>query len=179
MESLLIVLGTVLVLWVLVMVTGFLLLRRELRRRNRVVPHSASPAPVSWLASPGAPARLHRRLRASVAVATATPSELTGVADVRADLTRRALELDRSLATAGRAKGPRRRQLLREVAAEIDDVDALAHRIDRLVSRRDQLLAPPDGQPELDRLAEQLTAYEDAADELAEIERQVQGELGT
>ncbi|HUW04393.1 MAG TPA: hypothetical protein VMW08_18735 [Acidimicrobiales bacterium] len=179
MESLLIVLGTVLVLWVLVMVTGFLLLRRGLRRRNRVVPHSASPAPVSWLASPGAPARLHRRLRASVAVATATPSELTGVADVRADLTRRALELDRSLATAGRAKGPRRRQLLREVAAEIDDIDALAHRIDRLVSRRDQLLAPPDGQPELDRLAEQLTAYEDAADELAEIERQVQGELGT
>ncbi len=42
-----------------------------------------------------------------------------------------------------------------------------------------QLLAPPDGQPELDRLAEQLAAYEDAADELAEIERQVQGELGT
>ena len=44
-ETFLIVLGTVFVLWVLVMVVGFLLVRRELDRRNRVVPHAASPAP--------------------------------------------------------------------------------------------------------------------------------------
>jgi hypothetical protein len=178
-ETFLAVLGTLFVLWVLAMVIGFLLLRHTLRRRNRVVADTASPTPTSWLASPAAPARLHRRLRAAVAVATATPSELTGIADVRVDLTRRALELDRRLATAGRAKGPRRRGVLRDVATEIDDLDALAHRIDRLASRPAESLAVPEGQPELDRLSEQLAAYEDAADELAAIEREVQGELGT
>lgn len=179
METLLTVLATLFVVWVLAMVVGFLLLRHGLRKRNRVVADTASPTPISWLASPSAPARLHRRLRAAVAVAAATPSQLTGIEDVRADLTRRALELDRSLATAGRAKGPRRRNLLREVAAEIDDVDALAHRIDRLASRRDPSATLPGAQPEIDRLSEHLRTYEDAAEELAAIEREVQGELGT
>ena len=35
----------------------------RLRRRNRVHPKVASPAPLRWLVMPSTPARLHRRLR--------------------------------------------------------------------------------------------------------------------
>lgn len=177
MQTLLTVLLVLFVASVVATLVTFLLVRRQLRRRNRVVADAPSPTPVSWLASPAAPARLHRRLRAAMQVATATPSQLTGVIDVRADLRDRALELDRRLATAGRAKGPRRRTLLRELSAEVDEVDAIAHRIDRLAARG--LAAPslPGGQAELEALAERLGQYEDAAAELEAIERRIEGQL--
>jgi hypothetical protein len=42
----------------------------RLRRRNRLHPKVATMAPLIWLAHPGAPARMHRRLRAAIATAS-------------------------------------------------------------------------------------------------------------
>jgi hypothetical protein len=79
MDVLLVLLIVLLVLTSLV-AAGLLLARAGLRRANQVVQGRPSPAPVSWLVSPVAPARAHRALAAQArAVATMTPE--TGLDD--------------------------------------------------------------------------------------------------
>lgn len=179
MQTVLTVLGVGFILWILAVVVAFLVARNRLRRRNRVVPYAATSVPLTWLASPATPARLHRRLRDAVAIASGTPSGLDGLGQVRADVAERARQLDQRLTTVARSRGSRRRALIAEVAEETDQLEDIAHRIDHLASRGDRQVIGPGAQPEVERLAEQLTTYESAAEELAAIEREVQGELGT
>lgn len=103
--------------------------------RNRVVAGRPTEAPLSWLVAPDLAARLHRRLRAAIAMASTVragaPNEL-GLADVVDQLDRRAMELDDQLVLASRAPKAPRRRMLRELASEVAELERLAERTVRM-----------------------------------------------
>src|SRR3954465_12263710 len=91
----------------------------RLRRRNRLHPRWPTSAPLSWLLHPGAPARLHRRLRHAVATAHYRSRGLgrhkvpgSRVGDLISELLHEAAAVDEQLVLAGRAPRPIRRRLL-------------------------------------------------------------------
>jgi hypothetical protein len=106
------------------------LLRRWVRRRNRVNPHLPTLAPLGWLWSPFPAARLHRRLRRCVATvdealprrrrARRTWPALTNAAD---QLARHAADVDAHVVEGHRAG------TVHLVAWEVDDVERLAARL--------------------------------------------------
>jgi hypothetical protein len=106
------------------------LLRRWVRRRNRVNPHLPTLAPLGWLWSPFPAARLHRRLRRCVATvdealprgrrARRTWPALTNAAD---QLARHAADVDAHVVEGHRAGN------VHLVAWEVDDVERLAARL--------------------------------------------------
>ena len=160
-----------------VCVVALALVVRSLRRRNRVVPDVRSPAPLSWLASPGQGARLHRRLRAAVATArlaewrereaAASVETDPGVAAVSAGIQQHAAALDRHLVVAATAPRSQRRALLQPLGTQIDQVEELAARMARNVAVAD--VDPPrlSHHPlPLDDLAESLDALEQARAEI-------------
>ncbi len=109
------------ILWILLAITVIIaasaiaaltVLRLALRRRLRIHPKRKSAVPSHWLASPRAPARAHRRLRAATAQArfevaslnrglpnTADPARLVDALD---ELHQRAHELEQILLSAAR-----------------------------------------------------------------------------
>ena len=98
-----------------------------LRVRNRVVPEVRSPAPLGWLWSPRAAARLHRRLRGSVLSARMA---LDGsFADLAREVEERAVALDRQLVAADRARLPARTRLVADLRDEVAQVEALDQRL--------------------------------------------------
>lgn len=111
-------------------VVPVLLVRWRLRRRNRVHPKVASPAPLRWLVMPSTPARLHRRLQTTVRVASVhSGRELPlAVAD-------HAVELDRRVVLAARQPYASRAAALRALRAEADELDRLALSIRRPLDR--------------------------------------------
>lgn len=106
------------------------LLRRWVRRRNRVNPHLPTLAPLGWLWSPFPAARLHRRLRRCVTTvdealprgrrARRTWPALTNAAD---QLARHAADVDAHVVEGHRAG------TVHLVAWEVDDVERLAARL--------------------------------------------------
>jgi hypothetical protein len=119
-----------------VMVGAVAFVVHRLRVRNRVVLSVRTPAPLRWLASPRRAARLHRRLRAAVAGAHLAQlhreTVSLGIDDVIAELSLRAVELDRQLVVCDGAPSASRRRMLRELAAEVGEVEALTERTIRL-----------------------------------------------
>jgi hypothetical protein len=98
-----------------------------LRVRNRVVPDLRSPAPVRWLWSPRAAARLHRRLRGSVLGARLA---LDGsFSDLAREVEERAAALDREIVAADRARLPARLRLVADLRDEVVQVESLNQRL--------------------------------------------------
>jgi hypothetical protein len=103
-----------------------LIVRWRLRRRNRVHPKVASPAPLRWLVTPSTPARLHRRLQTTVRVASVHSGRELPLA-----VAEHAVELDRRVVLAARQPYASRSAALRALRAEADDLDRLALAIRR------------------------------------------------
>ena len=107
-------------------VAPVMLVRWRLRRRNRVHPKVASPAPLRWLVTPSTPARLHRRLQTTVRVASVhTGRELPSA------VAEHAVELDRRVVLAARQPYTSRSAALRSLRAEADELDRLVLAIRR------------------------------------------------
>ena len=103
--------------------------------RNRVVPGQPSPAPLTWLVAPDWAPRLHRRLRAAIALAGAASAPAAsdlGLSDVVDQLQARAVELDAQLVLANRSGRTTRRRMLRELQSEVGELERLAERTVRM-----------------------------------------------
>lgn len=107
-------------------VVPVLFVRWRLRRRNRVHPKVASPAPLRWLVMPSTPARLHRRLQTTVRVAAVHSGR-----DLPLAVAEHAVELDRRVVLAARRPYASRAAALRALRAEADELDRLALSIRR------------------------------------------------
>ena len=160
-EVLLVVLGVFLA-WVLISVLAVYVAVRRLKRRNRVSPAVPCDAPVRWLCTPSRAAMLHRRLRRSV---YAVRQVRGPAAELAADLEAHAVAVDRHLVLAARAPMAPRQRLLREVAAQVDDIESLTERV---LSAAAAPLQP--GPERLAVLAERLDTLEAAQAEIAALE---------
>jgi len=109
-------------------VVPVLFVRWRLRRRNRVHPKVASPAPLRWLVMPSTPARLHRRLQTTVRVASVHSGRDLPLPLAVAE---HAVELDRRVVLAARQPYASRAAALRALRAEADELDRLALSIRR------------------------------------------------
>jgi len=170
------------VTWIVLLVVVATLVRWRLHRRNRVSPAVRSPAPVTWLWSPKAPARLHRRLQGAVADIHLAPSRRSphradaSVDDLRRELEYQAVELDHHLVVATRHPRRERRSLLRSLDQQVGEVEALSARLSRLRARPDGTPAsgwdavrqPPEVLSDISR---QLDLLDAAQEELTAIER--------
>jgi hypothetical protein len=112
------------------------LVMRAAVRANRVAPKRRSAAPLSWLASPGSPARLHRRLRRAVGVAdfavgTMAPAAMP-LRDVAGQLEARAVTVDDWLVAAHLLLPAARRYRLAELGAEVREIEVSAARLHQL-----------------------------------------------
>ena len=144
-------------------------------------PAVRSPAPLRWLHSPLLAARLHRRLRAAVAMIHLAPSPRShrapslSVDELRRQLEYQAVELDQHLVVAARHPRAYRRRLLRSLEEQVIEVERLSVRLSAL-SRPAGTPASgwsgPASPPEvLERIGNQLDLLDAAQAELAEIER--------
>jgi hypothetical protein len=107
-------------------VAPVVLVRLRLHRRNRIHPKVASPAPLRWMVSPAAPARLHRRLQTTVRVAS-----IHAPRKPVSDVALQAVELDRKVVLAARQPFGSRSTTLRRLVAEADELDRLALAVNR------------------------------------------------
>lgn len=104
-----------------------------LKRRMRVVPGVRTRAPLHWLVVPTRPARLQRRLRSAVLVASADPAlSPAAFGELVVEIRREAVQLDRALVVAGRTSGPLRRAALGDVADRVTRLEDAARRVARL-----------------------------------------------
>ena len=114
-----------------------LFVRHRVQRHNRVDPKVATPAPVTWLADPRAPARLHRRLarvgRTAAAVADhhripakklRKPGEQPQLVLLAEDLRRQAVNLDLQLARVAHLPASARRTRLSELSAAVTSAES-------------------------------------------------------
>jgi hypothetical protein len=157
---------------VMVFVAGMIALAwRRLQRRNRVSPRIPSRAPLDWLWSWSLPARLHRHLARTVAAARGciqgSRAQL-GLEDLVADLERHACAIDDQLVVIDRLPASNRRRLLRELAAEVREVDSVAERIIR--SGRAWAGVEPSARA-LAPVAERLDALEAAMRDLSRLDQ--------
>lgn len=136
-------------------VAAGLVVRWRLRRANRLHPKVATPAPVTWLVAPTTPARLHRRLQATVRVASLPAGNGPPAAVVD-----RVVELDHRLVLAARLPTGRRGRELRALAGAVDELDRLALAVTR------PLEPPVTGEP-----VEALRLLAAARDEVEAIDR--------
>lgn len=145
MEVLLVVVG--------IPVGSYLLVRWRLHRRNRIHPKVASPAPLRWMWSPAAPARLHRRLQTTVRVASVHAPKKP-----LSDVALQAIELDRRVVLASRQPYGARGAHLRELCAEADELDRLALAVNRpfdalaVGDPADRLLAQAEARAEVEAI---------------------------
>jgi hypothetical protein len=168
--------------WVVLLIVVVTLLRWRFARRNRVSPAVKSPAPVTWLWSPRATARLHRRLQAAVADIHLAPSRRSphrgpaSVDELRRELEYQAVELDHHLVIVARHPRSRRSSLVRSLEEQVTEIEQLSVRLSRLSGRPEGTPAsgwdvtrePPDV---LAEIARQLDVLDAAQDELTAIER--------
>jgi hypothetical protein len=166
-------------------------MRWTLRRRNRVVPSQASPAPVTWLAMPTQPARLHRRLQVAVRVvrvhagmpdrpgrrartlAAGTVAASGTLAEMVQQLEAEAAALDHEITVVARAPRTVRRAHMVELNRRVLRVEQLAGRVAQMAVE-DAVDALPPGDPAvaaLDSLSEQLDALQAARAEVAAVEQ--------
>ena len=142
----------------------------RLRRRNRLHPKVSTAAPLIWLAHPGAPARMHRRLRAAIDTASfRVPGQgrrkvpASSVDELIATLVQEAAAIDEQLVLAARAPRAVRQRIIAVTAPQVTKIEALAGRLAVIVSAT----ARPGGLP----AANAIQALEDRLD-LLEVSRQ-------
>ena len=138
----------------------------QLNRFNRVSPDAPSGAPLSWLAAPSAPARLHRRLRNTVLVARGAAAEYPTASDLVRQIEAHAIALDRHAVVAARLRS-QRSNTLRELFAQVDQLEALTGRLAGVAIDAARL-PPLPGQSHdpLDQIGERLDALQAARAEL-------------
>lgn len=150
---------------------------RRLVRRNKVTPDAAVAPPVSWLAHPSAPARLHRRLRNAVAAARASVAAAPSaprLADLATEMEQEAIALDHQLVAIARLPTSERKARLAPLVTGVGRIEHIASQIS-LHAAQSQAPLLTEGQPSaLDDLATQLDLMEEARLEVARIE----GEAG-
>ena len=151
----------------------------SLRRRNRVSATTKTPAPVTWLVSPRAAARMHRRLRnaltsARVAYAPAVGEAHPQLPDLALTLEREAVLTDELLVAASTTPRPHRRRSLQPLQAQVTEIERLAHQIAH-TARRAGPSAVPQAADGLREVAEQLEALRAAQAEVEAVERLAQG----
>jgi hypothetical protein len=147
---------------------GAVLVWRRLERSNRVSRSIRSRAPLHWRWSMSYAARLHRHLQRTVAaVRSCLAAGDEGLGDVVVELERFACQVDDQVAVAGRMPQPTRRRLLRELRAEVDEVDAMAERVIRL--RRAWAGVEPSART-LAPVAERIDALEAALRDVARLD---------
>lgn len=166
-------LGAVAALIVVALFLSLGLILRALVRANRVARGRRSHAPLSWLASLRAPARLHRRLRRAVGVAefavgTVAPAGVV-LRDVAGELVERAVTLDDYLVAAQGlypvARLPRIAQLTKDVR-EVEMSAARLHQLSCEWRRCLDLTATP-LDPAIPDMHQRLDAVETALRELS------------
>lgn len=142
----------------------------RLRRRNRLHPKVSTMAPLIWLVHPGAPARMHRRLRGAIATATfrlagqgrrKVPS--SSVDDLVTSLLHEAAAVDEQLVLAARAPRAVRLRIIAVTAPQVAKIETIAGRLAVIVSAS----ARPGSMP----AANAIQALEDRLDAL-EVSRQ-------
>lgn len=113
----------------------------RLRRRNRLHPKVATMAPLIWLAHPGAPARMHRRLRAAIATASfRLPGQgrrkvpASSVDDLVESLLHEAAAVDEQLVLAARAPRAVRIRIMAVTAPQVTKIETIAGRLAVIVS---------------------------------------------
>lgn len=157
----------------LTVLLAVLLGRRAMRKRNRVSPTTPSAAPVSWMGAPSATARLHRRLRAAVAVArsaSAAAPTAPRLTELTAELEQEAVALDAHLVMVARLPARERRARLAGLTPQVLRVEQCASQVSLLaVQSQAPMLAAGRGSA-LDDLAHQLDLLEEARGEVARIE---------
>jgi hypothetical protein len=142
---------------------------RSIERGNRVSPSVRSRFPIRYRWSMRYAARLHRHLRRTVAaVRSCVTSDDQLVFDVVTELEHFACAVDDQLAIAVHMPQPARRRILRELRAEVHEVDAMAERLIRL--RRAWAGAQPSART-LAPIAERVEALELALRDLARFDR--------
>lgn len=133
MADFLLVLGGLALVAVTTVVIVLLAIVRKVNRANQVAPGRPSPAPLTWLASPGAPARCHRRLRRAVTTADVSTRRIApaavALADVAREITARAVAVDDALVAASGLHPAARRRRMADLAAEVRDIEACAARL--------------------------------------------------
>jgi hypothetical protein len=167
--------------WAALAVIGMALVRWRMSRANRASPAVKSPAPLHWLWHPGRAARLHRRLRAAVAMIHLSPvprsrnAPSLSVEELRRELEYQAVELDQHLVIAVRHPRSHRRGLLASLDVQVVEVERLAVRLSNMsrpTGTPSSGWAGPVTPPEmLERMSQQLDLLDAAQSELAEIER--------
>jgi len=148
----------------------------RLRRHNRLHPAWPTSAPITWLVHPGAPARLHRRLRAAVRTAHHRPAgprrhkvPHSAVDELVAELLHEAAALDEQVVLAGRAPLSVRRRIVTITRPQVAQLEALAGRLAVLVSATGR----PGGVPAaaaIRTLEDKLDALEVSRQEIADLE---------
>jgi hypothetical protein len=181
MREILLALFAFMLTWVALAAIGMVVVRWRLGRANRVSPAVKSPAPLHWLWAPMRAARLHRRLRAAVAMIHLSPSPRTreapslSVDELRRELEYQAIELDQHLVIAVRHPRSHRRGLLASLDVQVVEVERLAVRLSNMsrpTGTPSSGWAGPVTPPEmLERMSQQLDLLDAAQSELAEIER--------
>jgi hypothetical protein len=151
----------------------------SLRRRNRISATTKTPAPVTWLVSPRAPARMHRRLRNALTSARIAYSPAVGEAhpqlpDLAHTLEREAVMMDELLVAASVSPRPHRRRSLQPLQAQVTEIERLAHQIAH-TARRAGPAAIPQAANGLRDVADQLEALRAAQQEVDHIDRLTQG----
>ncbi|MCB1015479.1 MAG: hypothetical protein KDB10_10240 [Acidimicrobiales bacterium] len=153
----------------------------SLRRRNRVAATTRTPAPVTWLVSPRAPARMHRRLRNACTSARLAYSPTVGEAhpqlpDLAHSLEREAVLTDELLVAASVSPRPHRRRSLQPLQAQVAEIERLAQQIAH-TARRAGPSALPQAADGLRDVADQLEALRQAQAEVDAVEQLAQGRV--
>jgi hypothetical protein len=106
---------------------------RRVERGNRVSPSVHSNVPLHWRGSYRLAPRMHRHLQRTVGgVRSCAPGDDLGLADLVHEIEQAACAIDDQLAIVGRMPQPTRRRLLRELRAEVSELDRMAERVIRL-----------------------------------------------
>jgi hypothetical protein len=170
LRSIFLVLIWMLAFLAIVTVVGCTLVVRGVRRANRVAPNRRTAAPIGWLWSLRAPARLHRRLKRAVRMAWTSVAPLAprgSLSRLADELAQRAAFIDDRLVSAARA-----RWLLGGLAQEVAQVEADARRLTGLAHswrlQLQQAALASEAVPALD-MQSRLDAFEAAMAELSRV----------
>jgi len=159
-----------------------LLVRARLHRRHRVDPHTATGAPLTWLVSPQAGARLHRRLVASSRTVEmvaqrhrptrrrGTKSEPPAIVGLCEALQRQALSLDGHLAMVVHLPAAQRRQVLGQLTVSVVEVERTAARLSMMSADLEAPRVLPHDIDSMTELTQRLDGLEAAHRELSAIE---------